>query len=128
MLENFIILLAIFIGLEFFESNWQKEQSFYGMLKNNYQVYEKNLILYLCMHPAFFFTLYLSVAHNLFDIWIVTIVAMKFFEIIFKLSLMEKIKKDEPITDLIPQDIPVSFLLRYTNVILYPLAFVFSVL
>ena len=127
-MENFIILLAIFIGFELFESNWQKADTFYGMLKNNYQIYEKNIILYLCMHPAFFFTLYLSVVHNLFDIWIITIVAMKFFEIVFKLNLMEKIRKDEPITDMIPNDIQVSFLLRYTNVILYPLAFLFSVM
>jgi hypothetical protein len=126
--ENFIILLAIFIGFELFESNWQKSDTFYGMLKNNYLVYEKNIILYLCMHPSFFFTLYLSVVHNLFDIWIVSIVCMKFFEIVFKLNLMEKIKKDEPITEIIPNDIQVNFLLRYTNVLLYPLAFYFSVM
>lgn len=127
-MENFILLLALFIGFELFESNWQKADTFYGMLKNNYQLFEKNIILYLCMHPAFFFTLYLSVVHNLFDIWIITIVAMKFFEIIFKLNLMQKIQKDEPITDVIPNDVNVSFMLRYTNVILYPMAFLFSVM
>lgn len=127
-MENFIILLTFFIAFELFESNWQKSNTFYALLKKNYLIYEKSIPLYILIHPAFFFTLYLSVVHNLFDIWIISIVIMKFAEIAFKLTLMEKISNDESIQSMIPTDIKITPLLRYMNVIIYPSAFCFSAL
>lgn len=126
-MEDFIVLLAILIGFELFESNWQKADNFYGLLGNNYLIYKKNLILYICMHPAFFFMLYFAMSHYV-DLWIASIVAMKFFEISLKLNMMQKIEQNKPIEEIMPINMQITPALRYMNVMLYSSAFIFSIL
>jgi len=126
-LENFIVLLAILIGFELFESNWQKSDTFYGLLGNNYLIYRKNIFLYIIMHPAFFFMLYFSIAHYI-DLWIGSIVVMKFIEISLKLNMMQKIDNNESMENIMPVNVQITPSLRYMNVLLYSSAFVFSIL
>mgnify|MGYP006913194109 FL=1 len=54
------LLLFIFIALEFFESNWQKSDSLYGVLINNFLLFRKNIFIYFSMHVTFFYTIFLS--------------------------------------------------------------------
>jgi len=123
-----IILFVLFICLELFESRWQESDTFYGVIKNNYILYEKNIFLYFLFNPTFFFSLYLSIKFNNYSFLMSSIVVLKFLDISFKLFLMNKITKDEDITYLIPIDIKYSFTLRYFNIFLYPITFLLSIL
>ena len=81
----------IFVAIELFESNWQKSSTLYGMLENNFLVYKKNIFLYFILHISFFYSLYLSISSNNFGFWMSSILALKFFDIIFKLSITKNV-------------------------------------
>ena len=127
-MTSLLILLVFFILLEIFESNWQKADTFYGVIKNNYQVYQKNIFLYFLLNPTFFFALYLAIKFNIFGFLMCSIIVLKFLDISFRLFLINKIQKDEDINYLVPIDIKYSLTLRYLNVVLYPTTFILALL
>jgi len=114
------IFVIILLFLEIFESTWQKSDSFYGLIKKNFLIYNKNIFIYFIFNPTFFFTIYLSMSLNNFGFFMSSIIVVKFLDISFRLFLLNKIKNDEDITHLVPIDIPYTSTLRYFNVILYP--------
>lgn len=127
-MNTIFILVIILIFLELFESTWQKSHSFYGLIKKNYQIYNKNIFLYFIFNPTFFFSIYLSIILNNFGFLMSSIIVMKFLDISFKLFLLNKIKNDEDISSLVPIDIKYTLALRYFNVILYPGTLLFAIL
>jgi hypothetical protein len=127
-MNTILILIIFFIFLEIFESTWQKSNSFYEVIKNNYKIYEKNIFLYFIFNPTFFFSIYLSMKFNNFSFLMSSIIVLKFLDISFRLFLMNKIQKDEDITSFVPIDIVYTPILRYFNVLLYPLTFMLALL
>ena len=127
-MTTILILVIFLISLEIFESTWQQSNSFYGVIKNNYKIYDKNIFLYFLFNPTFFFSIYLSMQFNNFGFLMSSIIVLKFLDISFRLFLMNKIQKDEDITYLVPIDIEYTLLLRYFNVFLYPITFILAML
>jgi len=121
-------LFIFFLILEVFESKWQQSDSFYGVIKNNYQIYNKNIFIYFLFNPTFFFSIYLSMHFNNFGFLMSSIIVMKFLDISLRLLLMNKIQNNEDISAFIPIDIKYTFTLRYFNVFLYPMVFVLSLI
>jgi len=121
-------LFIFFLILEVFESKWQQSDSFYGVIKNNYQIYNKNIFIYFLFNPTFFFSIYLSMYFNNFGFLMSSIIVMKFLDISLRLLLMNKIQNNEDISAFIPIDIKYTFTLRYFNVFLYPMVFVLSLI
>jgi len=121
-----LTLLLIFIALELFESNWQKSDTFYGVIKNNYLIYEKNIFFFFFLNPTFFFSVYVAMKFNNFGFLMSSIIVLKFLDISFRLLLMKKIQNNEDINYLVPLDIKYTFSIRYFNVILYPSTFILS--
>ena len=111
----------IFVAIELFESNWQKSSTLHGMLENNFLVYKRNIFLYFILHISFFYSIYLSISSNNFGFWMSSILALKFFDIIFKLSIMKKLSDGINIDEIVPFDANITPILRYLNVIIYPL-------
>jgi len=120
-------LFLIFIAVELFESNWQKSDSMYGLIANNYKIYQKNIFLYFTLHLSFFYTMFLSIYLNNFSFWMSSILIIKFLDIAFKLSLMQKLSKGISIEEMMPFNIKMTPLFRYMNVLIYPLSFVFAI-
>lgn len=121
-----ISLFFIFIALELFESNWQKSDTLYGLINNNFLIFKKNIFLYFLLHLTFFYTIYLSFSLNNFTFWMSSILIIKFLDISFKLSLMQKLSKGMSIEEIIPFNIPMTIVFRYMNVVIYPLSFLFA--
>ena len=119
-------LFFIFIALELFETNWQKAETLHGLLNNNYLIFKKNIFLYFLLHLTFFYTIYLSFALNNFTLWMNSILIIKFLDISFKLTLMQKLSKGMSIEEIIPFNISMTPIFRYMNVIIYPLSFLFA--
>jgi len=122
-----ITLLIIFIVLEIFESSWQKSDSLFGLISNNFAIYEKNIFLYFSMHLTFFYTIYISLSLNNFGFWMSSILVLKFLDIAFKLSMMKKLANGYSINEVMPVNVKMTPLFRYMNVIIYPLSFIFAV-
>ncbi len=121
-----VSLLFIFIALEVFESNWQKNDTLYGLIYNNFLIYQKSIYLYFILHTSFFYTLFLSVYLNNFGFWMSSIIVVKFLDMAFKLSMMKKLEQGSDIKEVMPMDIKMTLFFRYMNVLIYPLSFVFA--
>ena len=121
------LLLFIFIALEFFESNWQKSDSLYVVLINNFLLFRKNIFIYFSMHVTFFYTIFLSFYFTNFGFWMSSIFIVKFLDISFKLSIMKKLSNGIPIERIMEINVKMTPILRYFNVIVYPLTFLFAI-
>ncbi|MBP9616174.1 MAG: hypothetical protein KBD88_04040 [Aliarcobacter sp.] len=120
-------LFLIFIALEFFESTWQKSDTLYGLIYNNFSIFNKNIILYFLLHTTFFFTILVSFYLNNFNFWMSSILVIKFLDISFKLTLMQKLSSGKELNEIIPININMNLVFRYMNVLIYPLTFLFAV-
>lgn len=120
-------LLLIFIAVELFESNWQKSDSMYGLISNNFTIYKKNIFLYFLLHISFFYTIFVSVYLNNFSFWMSSILVIKFLDIAFKLTMMQKLSNGLNIQDVMPINVKITPLFRYMNVLIYPLSFIFAI-
>ena len=121
------LLLFIFILLEFFESTWQKSDTLYGYLHNNFLVFRKNIFLYFIFHITFLYTIFLSFYLSNFTFWMCSIFIIKFLDLSLKLSIMKKLLNNISIEMIIPMNIKMSAFFRYFNVIVYPLTFLFAI-
>ena len=124
---SILTLLLIFIVLEFFESTWQKSDTLYGLINNNFSIFNKNIILYFLLHTTFFYTIFLSFYLNNFTFWMSSILVIKFLDISFKLTLMQKLSSGKEINELIPMNINMNLVFRYMNLVIYPLTFLFAI-
>ena len=123
---DLISLLLIFIAVELFESNWQKSDSLYGLISNNFAVYSKNIFLYFSLHLSFYYTIFLSLHLNNFGFWMSSILVVKFIDIAFKLSMMQKLSSGSSIEEVMPMNVKMTPLFRYINVLIYPLCYIFA--
>lgn len=123
---EYLYLLIILIAFELFEVNWQKSDSLYGLLDNNFLVFKKNVFLYFILHPSFFYTIFLSFYLNNFGFFMSSILILKFFDISIKLSLMKGLSKNKEMEDIVPYNIKMFPIIRYFNVITYPLFFLLA--
>ena len=120
-------LFLIFIALEFFESTWQKSDTLYGLIYNNFSIFNKNIILYFLLHTTFFYTILVSFYLNNFNFWMSSILVIKFLDISFKLTLMQKLSNGKELNEIIPMNINMNLVFRYMNVLIYPLTFLFAI-
>jgi len=125
-MEN-IYFFFIFIAIELFETNWQKSDTLYGLINNNFLVYKKNIFVYFVLHLSFFYSLYLALNLNNFGFFMSSIIVLKFLDISFKLLLMKRLSNGQNIEELIPINMPISAVLRYLNVLIYPSCFLLSI-
>jgi len=121
-----IYFFFIFIAIELFETNWQKSDTLYGLLNNNFLVYKRNIFVYFILHLSFFYSLYLAFNLNNFGFFMNSIIVLKFLDISFKLLLMKRLSNGKNIEELIPFNMPISAVLRYLNVLIYPSCFLLA--
>lgn len=119
-------LFIFFIAIELFETNWQKAPTLYGILENNFKIYQKNIFLYFILHPSFFYSIYLAISLNNFGFWMSFIVILKFVDISFKLSIMKKLSKNYELSSIIPFDANITMIFRYLNLFIYPSSFLLA--
>lgn len=84
-----LLLFILFIAAELFEMLWQKSPTIGQMLEKIYGYYQRSPYLLYLMHPSYILSLYLLFVSG-FSLWIVTIVAIKSLDIVFKLLLIHK--------------------------------------
>ena len=123
---DILSLLFIFIAVEIFESNWQKSDSMYGLISNNFVMYKKSIFLYFTLHLSFFYTIFVSIYLNNFSFWMSSILVMKFLDISFKLNMMKKLSQGSSLEEVMPINIKMTAIFRYMNVLIYPLSFIFA--
>ena len=123
---DIISLFFIFIAIELFESNWQKSQTLYGLLENNYSIYRTNIFLYFLLNFSFIYAIFLVIYLHNNTFLMLSIVGVKFLDMAFKLNIMSKIKSEIPLEEIMP-NIQMNLFFRYMNAIIYPLTFLMAV-
>ncbi|RXJ99687.1 hypothetical protein CRU98_06575 [Arcobacter sp. CECT 8986] len=122
---DILSLFFIFVAVELFETNWQKSQTIYGLLSNNLAVYNRNIFLYFLFNASFIYSIFLTIYLNNYNLLMLSIVGIKFFDISFKLSILNKLNNGMTFEEIMP-NIQISFVLRYFNVFAYPVTFLFA--
>jgi hypothetical protein len=122
---DILTLFFIFVAIEIFESNWQKSDSLYGLIYNNYAVYKKNIIFFFLLNPGFIYAIFLIIYLHNNSFLMLSIVGIKFLDISLKLNIMKKIDEEIALEEVMP-NIKMGFVFRYINVLIYPLSFILS--
>lgn len=123
-----MIYLLIFILLELIEASWQKSNTLYGYISNNYYYFKKNIFLYFLLHLTFIYSIFLSIHTNNFDFWMSSIIVVKFFDITFKLFILQKINNGKELNEIISFNIKLPTSYKYLGVVIYPLCYFFSII
>ncbi len=89
-MNDIYTLTLIYIILELFETQWQKADTLMGMLHNMYERYRRNVILFLLLHPTFYFTIYLAMITD-YRAEILIVLFIKTFDIATKIILMTQL-------------------------------------
>ncbi len=124
-MNDIYTVTLIYIMLELFETQWQKADTMMGMLRNMYARYRSNVLLFLLLHPTFYFTIYLAmVTHYKAEILVVLFV--KTFDIATKIIMMTQIFEKKEISAALAQMLhaPLHKVMPYIGLFLYtPLIF-----
>ncbi|RBQ29790.1 hypothetical protein ACNSOS_04570 [Aliarcobacter vitoriensis] len=121
-----IYFFIIFIAIELFEVNWQKADTMFGLVENNYAMYEKSVFLYLGLHLSFFYSIYVAFSLSNFGFFMSSIIVLKFLEICFKLLFMQRLYQGRKLEDIAPYDVAITPGFRYFNLLIYPSCFILA--
>jgi hypothetical protein len=121
-MDNALLLTSLLLFLELFEAFMQRSGTLYGVMENLYSWYRKSIFLFFLMHPAFYFILFVVIATDTLNIYMIAILTLKIFDLFYKLELIKKIfiKQDVPqdLAAMLEWQIPSWFFLM--GALLYP--------
>ncbi len=126
-MDNLIFLFFLFVALELFEANWQKSESLYGVIYNNFLVYQKSLFTFFILNPTFFYVLFLTIYLNTDSFLMYAMMIIKFVDVAFKITMMKKLSQGQKMEEIMPVNVKMGFVYRYMNVVIYPLTFLFAI-
>lgn len=123
MLDDAIInYIIIFIILEYFEVSWQRAPSIMGMLLRMHYFYEKNILLFLILHPTYYFAILFAMLCDLH--WSALILLfIKTFDIATKIKLIEQVFIKRELSQELALVLlaPIHKLLPYIGIVIYPI-------
>jgi len=121
-METALSLTIILAMLELFEAMIQRSDTLGGVVARLYGWYRKSIFLFFLIHPTFYFILFVVTATDVLNFSMVVIIAMKVFDLFYKLELIKAIYLKQSIPSdmaaMLQWRIPSWFFL--TGVMLYP--------
>ncbi|MGE4397767.1 MAG: hypothetical protein AB7D34_10045 [Sulfurimonas sp.] len=121
---NYVLL---FILLEFFEVTWQKAPTIMGMIIKMHRYYSKSILLFLIMHPTFYFSIGFAMLTDL-NIYALILLFLKTLDIATKILLIEQIYTKRELSQELSLILlaPINSFLPYIGLFLYPLLILFA--
>jgi len=127
-METLYLWVGILLLLEFFELFMQRADMLGGVMARLYRWYAKSIFLFFAIHPTFYFVLFTVLATDILNFPMVVIIAMKVFDIFYKIELIRAIyiRRSVPpdMAAMLEWRIPSWFFL--TGVSIYPPLFFFA--
>jgi len=121
-MENALSLTLILVFLELFEVMIQRADTLYGVIERLYVWYRKSIFLFFLAHPGFYFVLFVVIATDILNAYMIILITMKVFDLFYKIELIKTlfIKQNIPsdLAAILKWKIPSWFFL--TGVVLYP--------
>lgn len=118
------------ILLELFEFSWQKGSNLQDYMQSLLNAFSKSIIFFILLHPSFLFVLYVIFGLNINSPLLLLIGGLKFFDIGFKIHILDKISKGLPLgayQDMFNSNINISNSTKLTSSILYVSLFYLAV-
>jgi len=123
MIEEYILnYVLLFIFLEFYEVSWQKAPSIMGMLVRMHKYYAKSVLLFLIMHPTFYFSIGFVMLCE-YNPYAVVLFLIKTIDIATKIQLMEQIFVKKELSQELSLALlaPINNFLPYIGIVIYPI-------
>jgi len=90
-MENILIYVVILSVLELVEAYMQRATTLYGVLEKLYAWYRKSIFFFFLVHSSFYFILFVVVATDILNIYIILILTFKVFDLFYKIELIKTI-------------------------------------
>lgn len=121
-METALLLTFILFGLEIFEAYIQRAPTLLGILQKLNYYYQKSIFLLFAVHPGFYFVLFVVLVTDVLNLTMIFLLAMKVFDIFYKLELLKKVFKEQRVSrelaQLLEWEIPSWYFLL--GAIMYP--------
>ena len=121
-METILTFTIILVLAELFEAYIQRSDTLLGILKKLYVYYDKSIFFFFLMQPGFYVTLCIVLLTGVLNISIVFLLAIKIFDIFYKIELIKKVfieqNVSKEITQMLTWKIPSWFFL--VGVGMYP--------
>ena len=121
-MENALLFTLILLFAELFEANIQRSQTLLGVLEKLYAYYKKSIFLFFLVQPGFYIILFVVVLTGVLNLTIVFLLALKIFDLFYKIELIKKVFIEREVSQEIGQmlqwKIPPLFMLMGAG--LYP--------
>lgn len=117
-LINYVLL---FLFLEFYEVSWQRAPSLMGMLLRMQKYYKKSILLFLLMHPTYYFAILFAMLCD-YHWSAMLLLFLKTFDIATKIRLLEQVFKKQEISQELGVVLltPLHPFLPYIGMLVYP--------
>lgn len=118
LILNYVLL---FILLEIYEISWQKAPSIMGMLIRMQKHYSKSILLFLIMHPTFYFAIGFVMLSNYAPSAMI-LLFIKTFDIATKILLIEQVFIKKELSQELSLILlaPINNFLPYIGLLIYP--------
>jgi hypothetical protein len=127
-MENALLFTFILFLAELFEAWMQRSQTLLGVLDKLYLYYAKSIFLFFLIQPGFYVVLGIAMFTGVFNLGMVGILALKIFDIFYKMELIKKVYIEGEVSaemaQMLEWKIPPSFFLLGAG--LYPLVLLYA--
>jgi len=119
--DTLLSYIFIFVLLEIYEAQWQKATTLIGMLARMFESYKKSIFIFLVKHPTFYFAIWFMMLSD-YNIYAVSLFAIKTLDIATKIVLMKRVFIDKDISPELSLTLltPLNKYLPYIGLIAYP--------
>jgi len=102
-MENALFFTAILLLAELFEAFMQRSPTLLGVLAKLYTYYAKSIFLFFLIQPGFYFIVFVILFTGVLNASLVFLLAMKIFDIFYKIELIKKVFIEREVTQELAQ-------------------------
>jgi len=102
-MENALFFTAILLLAELFEAFMQRSPTLLGVLVKLYMYYAKSIFLFFLIQPGFYFIVFVILFTGVLNASLVFLLAMKIFDIFYKIELIKKVFIEREVTQELAQ-------------------------
>jgi len=102
-MENALLFTIILLFAELFEAYIQRAQTLFGVLEKLYAYYQKSIFLFFLIQPGFYFIMFIVLLTGVLNLTMVFLLAIKIFDIFYKIELMKKVFIEREVSQEIAQ-------------------------
>ena len=83
-------IILLMVMPEIIEANFQRASTFEGMIERLYGYYQRSVFLLFLVHPTFYFVLFIAIYLDIWNFFMIAILALKSLDIFFKVEIIRQ--------------------------------------